>query len=153
MANGDAPQLTWVNIIATLGVVCVLVGGGYAIIEGQFDSVQKSSSVTFTDISRQIQQSRTDIEKIREEYFTLREQKLSDEVIRRTVTDLQARLTVLEVGQRDLVAHAAHSPVEAQQVFDLSHAMDARIATMQGQIDDINKQIAASIIPRMSPPK
>lgn len=59
---------------------------------------------------------------------------------------LTARILVLEAEQRDILSHAAHSPVEAQQVNDLSHSMDARMQTMQGQIDDINKQIAASIV-------
>jgi DNA-binding transcriptional regulator GbsR (MarR family) len=144
MESEPAPQLTWATIFTALGVFCVMVAGGYAIIEGQFDSVQKSSTVTFENFSRQIQQNRSDIERIREEYFTVREEILLEDVI----SDIKKQIKTLEDGQRDLISHAAHSPVEAQQVVDLSHSIDARIATMQGQIDDINKQIAASIIPR-----
>lgn len=59
---------------------------------------------------------------------------------------LTARILILEAEQKDLIGHAAHSPVETQQVNDLSHSMDARMQTMQGQIDDINKQVAASIV-------
>jgi predicted nucleic acid-binding Zn-ribbon protein len=146
--NSAAPQLTWTNIISGLGLLVLLVGGGYAIIDGRFDSVQKTSGVTFADLSRQIQENRDDIKGIRQEFFTLREEQLLSKAIESTFADLRNRIAVLETAQRDLISHAAHSPVEASQVQDLSHTLDSRLATMQGQIDDINKQIAASIIPR-----
>lgn len=59
---------------------------------------------------------------------------------------LTARILVLEAEQRSILSRSARSPVETQQVNDLSHTIDVRMQVMQGQIDDINKQIAAAII-------
>jgi hypothetical protein len=127
MPNGNtAPQLTWISVITTIGVAGVVIAGGYKILEVQFDSVRQTSDVLSAHFNEQVALIRHENEQLRDA--------------------LVARILVLEAQQRDLIAHQAHSPVETQQVNDLSHAMDVRIATMQGQIDDINKQIAASIL-------
>jgi hypothetical protein len=58
----------------------------------------------------------------------------------------RTRLTALETEQRSLIGHAAHDPVEGKQVDTLSAAIDKRFDATQQQINDINRQIAASIL-------
>jgi hypothetical protein len=100
----SGPQLNWANVVTTAAVLCVMAGGGYKIIEVQFD-----------ELNKQIELNRS-------------------------------RLTILEAEQKQLIAHAAHNPVEAKEVDQLSGSVDKRIELLQQQINDINRQIAASVL-------
>jgi uncharacterized small protein (DUF1192 family) len=144
--NGNGPQLTWANVFVAIGVICVMVGGAYKIIEGQFESVKIFSDASFADLNKQIALTRHDIEKTRDEYLS---QRLFDEYkagLEPSLSAFRSRLAALEAEQRDLIAHAAHSPVESKEVDGLSSSVDKRIELLQNQINDINRQIAASIL-------
>jgi hypothetical protein len=145
--NGTSgPQLTWANVFVAIGVICVMVGGAYKIIEVQFDFVKQSSDASFSELSKQIALNRLDIERTRTEYLSLREHNAFQEAIQGTLSGLRARVSVLEVDQKELIGRAAHSPVEAKEVDALSGSVDKRIELLQQQINDINRQIAASVL-------
>lgn len=156
MAEASGPQLTWTNVVATIAVICVIAGGGYKIVESQFDYVRQSSDASFLDISKQIQENRADIKNIRDGYLTLREHNSFKQALDDSLVAVGSRLTVLETEQRELLGHSAHSPVEAKEVDQLSISVDKRFELIQQQINDINRQIAASIlqngIPAQRPP-
>jgi hypothetical protein len=142
----SGPQLTWTNVVATVGVICVLSAGGYTIVQNQFSFVQQSARQTNEDILKQVELSRHEIELVRAQYLSLREHvayQHEQEIIN---TGFVARLTALENVQRDLLAHAAHNPVESKEVDGLSISVDKRIELVQQQINDINRQIAASVL-------
>jgi hypothetical protein len=133
MAGG--PQLTWSVVIASVGAFCVLAGGGYTIIQNQFNATDK-----------RIEIHEKALESIRAQYLSLREHiafQREQEAINTAVT---ARLNVLESGQRELISHAARVPVEGKEVDILSASIDKRFEAAQQQINDINRQIAASIL-------
>jgi hypothetical protein len=138
--NGsDGPQLTWTNVVATIAVICVMAGGSYKIIEVQFDFVKQVSDAAFSELSKQIALNRLDIERTRTEYLSLREHNAAQEALQGTLAALRARISVLEVDQKELLSHAAHSPVEAKEVDALSGSVDKRIELLQQQINDINR--------------
>jgi hypothetical protein len=56
------------------------------------------------------------------------------------------RISSMEAVERDLLSHAAHNPVEAKEVDVFAAATDKRFEAVQQQINDINRQIAASIL-------
>jgi len=118
--NGNGgPQLTWPAVFGAVGVFCLITGGGYAILQNQFNAANQLDK-------------------------SLREAAQHEqEIVNKTFSD---RLSALEIGQRELIAHAAHSPVEAKEVDGLSASVDKQIAALRSQIDDINRQIAASIL-------
>ena len=145
------PQLTWTSVVLTAGVVFAAVGGGYAIVQNQFSFVRQLSDANFADISKQIAANTADITRIREEFLTLREHRAFEEAQQGSLTAMRARLTVLEAEEKDIIAHAAHTPVEAREIDQLSAKIDALILSMQNEINDVNRQIAASLISKDAP--
>lgn len=145
--NGNGgPQLTWTNVIATIAVIAVLSGGGYKIIEAQFEYVRQSALTTATDLAKQIEQNRHALELIQTQYLTLREHLASQHeqsVINESFT---SRFIALENQTHELVSHGARMPIESREVDQLSAAIDKRFDAAQQQINDINRQIAASIL-------
>ena len=135
-SNGNSgPQLTWSVVIAAIGAFCVLAGGGYTIEQNQFNASD-----------RRIDTHDKALELIRAQYLSLREHAAyqhEQEAINGSVT---ARLNVLESAQREIIAHAARNPIEAREVDQLSASFDKRYEAVQVQINDINRQIAASIL-------
>jgi hypothetical protein len=151
VASNTGPQLTWTNVVATIAVIAVLSGGGYKIIEAQFEYVRQSASAMDANLFKEIELNRRSLELIHSDYLTLREHiayQHEQEVINATFT---SRFVALENVQRDLVAHGAHAPIEAREVDQLATAIDKRFDAAQQQINDINRQIAASILPGYSP--
>lgn len=140
------PQLTWTNILATIGVICVMAGGGYTIVQNQFEYVRQSARQTNDDLVKQIELVRHEIELIHSQYLSLREHSANLQEQENANNAFRARLTVQETVQRELLSHSAHSPVEAKEVDVLSAAIDKRFDAVQQQINDINRQIAASIL-------
>jgi hypothetical protein len=135
VASGDGPQLTWSTVIAAIGVLAVIAGGAYQIVETQF-----------TDQAKQTDLIRRELEQVREQYLTLREHIAYQQEQKTVNESVGARLTFLEVGHRDLLAHGARTPVEAKEVDGLSASVDKRIDLLQQQLNDINRQIAASVL-------
>lgn len=145
------PQLTWTNVVATIVAICVIAGGAYKIIEVQFDAVRQTSETAIAELNRQIALNRLDIERTRTEYLALREYEATQLGLRDNLSTVHIRLTSLENQQRDILLHAAHSPVEAKEVDQLSSSVDKRLELMQQQLNDINRQIAASILQNSIP--
>jgi hypothetical protein len=126
--------------------MCVLAAGGYTIVENQFDFVRQSSRQTNEDLLKQIEQIRHEIELIRSEYLSLREHAAYKQEQENANNAYRSRITSLEGVERDLLSHAAHNPVEAKEVDVFAAATDKRFEAVQQQINDINRQIAASIL-------
>jgi hypothetical protein len=141
-----SPQLTWTNITASIGVLCVMSAGAYAIIENQFSFVQESARQTNENLLKQIELSRHEIELIHSQYLSLREHIAYQQEQSDINVAFSARLATLETVTRDLLSRSAHSPVEAKEVDVFSAATDKRFDAVQQQINDINRQIAASIL-------
>lgn len=136
------PQLTWANILAGIVAIGLLVGGGYTIIQNQFEYVRQSARQTNDDVLKQIELIRHGNEQLlslREHAANMQEQENANNAFR-------SRLTVQETALRDLLARTARAPVEAKEVDVLSAAIDKRFEAVQQQINDINRQIAASIL-------
>jgi hypothetical protein len=131
----SGPQLTWSVVIAGVIAFCALSGGFFAIVQNQFNAQD-----------RRIDIHERAIELIRSEYLSLREHNAFQHEQNVVNNSFVSRFTALENVQRDLVGHAAHSPVEAKEVDVLSAAIDKRFEASQQQINDINRQIAASIL-------
>jgi hypothetical protein len=131
----DGPQLTWSVVIASVGAFCVLAGGGYTIIQNQFNASD-----------RRIDAHEKALEAIRTQYLSLREHVAFQREQESINTAATARLNVLETAQRELIAHQAHVPVEGKEVDILAASIDKRFEAAQQQINDINRQIAASIL-------
>ena len=123
------------RIANALGVFGIIVAGSYRIVGDHFDSE-----------SQKIELNRRDIELIRKEFLTLREFIAYQREIETATSAFRSRIAALEGGERELIAHAARSPVEAKEVDVLSAAIDKRFEATQQQINDINRQIAASIL-------
>jgi hypothetical protein len=126
--------------------MCVLVAGGYTIIQNQFDFVRQSSKQANEDMLRQIEQIRHEIELTRSEYLSLREHAAYKQEQENANNAFRSRISSLEGVERDLLSHAAHNPVEAKEVDVFAAATDKRFEAVQQQINDINRQIAASIL-------
>jgi hypothetical protein len=133
-SNGS-PQLTWSVVIAAIGAFCILAGGGYTIIQNQFNSSDK-----------RIDANLKETELIRREYLSLREHLAFQHELGTVNDSFKARFIALETAQRELVSRQARTPVEGKEVDVLSAAIDKRFDAMQQQINDINRQIAASIL-------
>jgi hypothetical protein len=141
-----SPELTWTNITASIGVMCVMAAGAYAIIENQFAFVQESARQTNENLLKQIELSRHEIELIHSQYLSLREHIAYQQEQSNVNISFAGRINTLETVTRDLLARSAHSPVEAKEVDVFSAATDKRFDAVQQQINDINRQIAASIL-------
>jgi TolA-binding protein len=151
MEGGEGPQLTWSNIVATIAVLCVMAAGAYKIVESEFEFVRSSSGASVAQLTAQIIQNRHDIEKIRDEYLSLREHASSQASQDSDIGMIKSRLFTLEAEQRGLIGRAAHVPVESKEVDQLSSSVDKRIDLLQQQINDINRQIAASVLQKATP--
>lgn len=150
-ASNGGPQLTWINVIATITVIAVLSGGGYKIIEAQFEYVRQSAVTTSTDLSREIELNRRALELIRSDYLTLREHVAYQHEQDIVNNSFISRFIALENQTHELVSHGARAPIEAREIDQLATAIDKRFDAAQQQINDINRQIAASILPGYSP--
>jgi hypothetical protein len=136
IGNGDgAPQLTWSIVIAGILAFCALSGGFFAIVQNQFNAQD-----------RRIDAHEKAIEMIRSQYLGLREHAAFQHEQETVNSSFTSRFIALENVQRELVGHAAYSPVEAKEVDVLSAAIDKRFDAAQQQINDINRQIAAAIL-------
>jgi uncharacterized membrane protein YgaE (UPF0421/DUF939 family) len=144
--EGSGPQVTWSLIVAALGAFCLIVGGGYAIIQNQFNAVDRLSQAETLDLRKQIDANRRETEKIRSEYLSLREHNAALHEQETINTSVNERLRTVFERQVELVSHAARVPVEAKEFDVLSTAIDKRFEAMQQQVNDINRQIAASIL-------
>jgi flagella basal body P-ring formation protein FlgA len=140
------PQLTWTNVVATITVMCVLAAGGYTIVENQFAFVQQSARQANEDLLKQLQQIHHELELIQSQYLTLREHAAYQKEQENANNAFRTRIGTMEAIERDLLSHSAHSPVEAKEVDVFSAATDKRFEAVQQQINDINRQIAASIL-------
>jgi hypothetical protein len=140
------PQLTWTNIVATITVMCVLAAGGYTIISSQFEFVSQISRARSDDLLKQIELTRADIALIRKDYLSLREHAAYQQEQENANNAFRSRIASLEAVERELLSHAAHNPVEAKEVDVFAAATDKRFEAVQQQINDINRQIAASIL-------
>lgn len=146
MVVTTAPQLTWTNIVATIAVMCVMAGGGYKIVASEMEFQKELLESSDDNLRRQIDQNKHDIELLRAEYLSLREH-IAYQREQTTLNDsFKNRLLVLETGQKDLIAHTAHTPVEAKELEIMRDSIDKRFEGAQQQINDINRQIAASIL-------
>jgi len=146
MSVSSAPQLTWTNIVATIAVFCVMAGGGYKIIASELAFQRELGRNEDDDLRKQIEQNRRDIEAIRNSFLTIREHTAYQHEQTLVNNEFRDHLTALELGQRELIAHQAHTPVESKEVDVLSASIDKRFESEQQQINDINRQIAASIL-------
>jgi hypothetical protein len=140
------PQITWANIVSIGILASVVVGGGYAILQAQFGFVDKLASTQATELVKQIELERSEIALVRSEYLSLREHAAYQHEQEIINTAFRLRLTALETEQRDLIAHSARNPIEAREMDQLSASFDKQISSLRSQIDDINRQIAASIL-------
>jgi hypothetical protein len=129
--SDSGPQLTWSVVIAGILAFCALSAGFFTIVQGQFNASDRRIEANEREIEKRLT--------LREHLAYLQEQKTVNE-------SFIVRLSVLETEQRSLIAHAARNPIEAREVDQLSAAFDKQIAAMRSQIDDINRQIAASIL-------
>jgi hypothetical protein len=136
-AGNGYPQPTWAVVIAAAGVLCLVVGGGYAIIQNQFKTMDDKIESNRRDIGLAL---------------SLREHAAYQHEQEGVNTQLRARLVALENEQRELLGHAAHNPVESKEVDGLSASVDKRIELVQQQINDINRQIAASVLQGFAAP-
>ena len=64
----------------------------------------------------------------------------------KTTADLGRRLALIEASQATILNRLAHDPVENATFQAVAKATDDRITLLQGQITDINRQIAAALI-------
>jgi hypothetical protein len=152
MVSAAPPQLTWTNVVATVGVICVLSAGGYTIVQNQFAFVRQSALQTNEDVLKQIELSRHEIELIRSQYLSLREHNAylhEQETINQA---FRTRITTDEGTLREILGRMAHTPVESKEVDGLSASVDKRIDLVQQQINDINRQIAASVLQGFATP-
>jgi hypothetical protein len=133
-SNGG-PQLTWSVVIAGILAFCALSAGFFTIVQNQFNAQD-----------RRIDTHERALELIRAQYLSLREHSAFQHEQEVASASVLARLGVLETAQRELIAHAAHVPVEGKEVDILSQSIDKRFEAAQQQINDINRQIAASIL-------
>jgi hypothetical protein len=145
-SEAKPPQLTWTNIIATVAVMCVMAGGGYKIFSSELEYTSQLSKTRTDDLLKQIELTRADIALIRKDYLSLREHAAYQQEQENANNAFRSRINSLEAVERDLLSHAAHSPVEAKEVDVLAAAIDKRFDAVQQQINDINRQIAASIL-------
>jgi hypothetical protein len=129
-------------MVGTIVAICVIASGGYAIIEAQFEFVRQSAAVNVTDLQKQIDHLLRDQNK----YLALREFAASQHEQEVVNASFIARFIALETAQRDIISHGARSPVESTTVDVLSASIDKRFEAAQQQINDINRQIAASIL-------
>ena len=139
-------QLTWTNVLASLGAVSVMAGGAFKLIEVQFEYVQQLHDRAMIEVNRQLTIGSKDVEELKREYLTIREHNAYKQAQDDALTSLRNRLVILEATERDLIGHAAHTPVEGKEVDALSVSIDKRVELLQQQINDINRQIAASIL-------
>lgn len=134
----EGPQLTWSVVIAAVGAFCVLAGGGYTIVQNQFDFVRRSGDAAAENLAKQIELSRHEIELLRSQFLTLREHVAYQQEQNAVNFAVTARLNAMETAQRELIAHAARNPIEAREMDQLSASFDKQIAALRSQIDDIN---------------
>ncbi len=125
--NDGDPQLPWGTVISTVFAVALLFGGSWGVSQMQFSGVQRQLD--------EIAQSRRD-------YVTMASfmqfEKRHDE-LQKEIDDIRARLL-------DLLSRSAHDPVEGAQLKAIVDSVNERLAIIQSQIADINRQIAAAIL-------
>lgn len=89
----------------------------------------------------------------RELAFAKQQAAMENEQIRaaKSAEIARERIIQLEATIKEIISHAAHNPIEAREMDQLSAGIDKQIAALHSQIDDINRQIAASILLQPSP--
>ncbi len=63
--NGDAPQLTWTNIVATVMIILTAAGGSYALVQQQFGAMERQFANATRDNANAIDEIKKSIERLR----------------------------------------------------------------------------------------
>lgn len=167
--NGG-PQVTWLNIIATLALLATVAGGAWILFQNQFANLQQEMRAADAALGIDIKDNRTELERLRNNTIARPEHQ---EFVKRVDNDLAAivkRLDVIEttrpttgevqisaqgLGQRvDVIREAladlrkkveatptARNPVEARE-------LDAEIGALSKRVDMIAERINALTTPQ-----
>jgi len=138
--NGGSSGLT--TIVAALTIVAILFGAGWTIFQAQLSDLR---DVVKSDHESALRQA----DVLEAEIKTLHTELVGQAEFKQFVlqyNDLVDRLKFLEAEQRLNERTQAREPVEKATLEAINSAFDHRLAQIQSQMDDINKQIAAAII-------
>ena len=155
--GGATPQLTWSNIIATLGFGLVLAGASWTIFQTQFANVEKQLEADRATVSRNLNATNNELIRLGNELKTELadvHQEFRHDVVRQEefrlfldrYAELLKRVDTLNERILEMASKSAHNPVEAGDLNAQISATDKRLDIVQAQIADINRQIAAAIL-------
>jgi hypothetical protein len=138
------------SLVSVATILSMAFAGTWALFQVQLSSVNreidlvnKTTAATFASLDNEIDKvnvtlrtnlTSTYIPRTEFEQFQLR------------FDAIRAQITLLGDRQADLVGRSAREPVERATIEAINAAVDKQIAIIQGQISDINRQIAAALI-------
>lgn len=93
--NGG-PQITWVNIIATLALLATVAGGAWLLFQQQFTNIEQQTRQAVADLSSQIRETRTESERLRDRAILRDEHKEFVKRMDDSLVELSKRLQVIE---------------------------------------------------------
>lgn len=138
------------NLVGATTIVALLFGGSWTVFQTQFSSVDKTIVALRDDTGKKFDALDGQISKIND---TLRSDIASNLISRNEFIQFQYRFESAarqndETRERlnTLSARSAHTPVEKETIDAVVIALDKQIQLVQGQIIDINRQIAAALI-------
>jgi hypothetical protein len=148
-------------LVGATTIVALLFGGSWTVFQTQFSSIDKeiltlretlsiTGKVDKDDAGKKFDALDGQISKIND---TLRADIASNLISRNEFMQFQYRFESMskqndETRERmnTLAARSARTPVEKETIDAIVNALDKQIQLVQGQIIDINRQIAAALI-------
>lgn len=113
---GGGPQLTWVNIIATLALLATVAGGAWLLFQNQFTNLEVQMHTNLTDLSAQIKDNRGQADRLRDHSVQREEHTEFVKRVDERLAEIQRRLDVLEAtrpttGELEKVSGATNASI------------------------------------------
>ncbi len=93
--NG-APQITWVNIIATLGLIATLGGGAWLLFQNQFSNIQSEMRSADNALLQDIKDNQTELNRLRENTLSRNEHVEYVKRVDSELKEIKDRLALIE---------------------------------------------------------
>jgi hypothetical protein len=145
--NGIHPaQISWTSIVTVLllgaALMITAASAGWTIFQSEFANVEKIANADRERTVAAVTELKTTFSK----YLTEKEHEAYTFGIRKELDTLKGRIDEIQRIQGERATKLAHDPVEQKTIDAINSAIDKRIDLIQGQITDINRQIAAALI-------
>jgi len=151
MASGNGElKLSWMTVVGAGTVVGLMAAAGWTIFQNEFANVKDAAAADRKQAAVYYNSNREDRIRLEADakatYLTKAEHRAYLAGITSDLTAIRERIEAIQRIQNERASKLAHEPVEQKTIDAINSAIDKRIDLIQGQITDINRQIAAALI-------